>query len=283
MSAVTSTGTLMTLATTEETRTTIDALLSLGEDLLLGEDHEQTENEILQPIAPKRNLPNPTPFVSTIEQDDNETIEDQTDLKEKENKTQPQMEEKPKPKKGRLVVQNFQLAQNQKPERKFACVGCPMKFGSNKELGDHFKSTHPPLTCSDCNALFTMPCAFKKHKYKHYEYMFECDRCDKGFHFESKLKAHKRKHIADQGLACFHANCGKCFKCLSELNAHLKSHTGEIIQCEYCKYYNNDIRNVRAHTHIHLNVQSFSCSKCGNKFKWGSQKKRHIESGKCNP
>ena len=144
-----------------------------------------------------------------------------------------------------------------------------MKFGSNKELNEHFKLTHSPLTCSD--------------KYKHYEYMFECDRCERGFHFESELKAHKHKHIADQGLACFHANCGKHFKHSSELNAHLKNHTVKPIQCEYCKYSNKDIRNVCTHTCIHLDLQSFSCSKCGKKFKWGSQKKYHVDSGKCNP
>ena len=144
------------------------------------------------------------------------------------------------------------------------------------------QSTHPPLTCSDCHALFTMPCAFEKHKYKHYEYMYECDRCGKGFHFESKLAAHKQKHIVDQGLACFHAKCGKCFKRTSELNAHLKNHTGKPIKCEHCTYTNKDIRNVRAHKHIHFDVQSFVCPKCGKKFKWGSQKKCYVDSGKCN-
>ena len=60
--------------------------------------------------------------------------------------------------------------------------------------------------------------------------MYECDKCSKGFHFESELAAHKRKHITDQGLACFHANSGKRFKRSSELNAHLKNHTGKPIK-----------------------------------------------------
>ena len=112
--------------------------------------------------------------------------------------------------------------------------------------------------------------------------MYDCDRCGKGFHFESELAAYKWKHIADQGLACFHAKCGKCFKHTSELNAHLKNHTGKPIKCEHCTYMNKDIRNVRAHKRIHFDLQSFVCLKCGKKFKWGSQKKRHVDSGKCN-
>ena len=47
-------------------------------------------------------------------QDKNKGTEDQTDSnkKDEENKTQPKNEEKQKPKKGKLVVQNFQLAWN---------------------------------------------------------------------------------------------------------------------------------------------------------------------------
>ena len=168
-----------------------------------------------------------------------------------------------------------------KPALKFGCVGCSLKFNNNKEPNDHFRTAHPPLTCSDCKKLFTTPSAFKKHKYKHYEFMYECDKCNKGFHFESELAAHKRKHIADQGLACFLANYGKRFKHSSELNVHLKNHMGKPIKCDYCTYSNKDIRNVRAHARIHTYVQSFVCSKCGKKFKWGSQKKCHVDLGKC--
>ena len=66
--------TLMVPATSEETRTTIDALLSLGSDLQMGLDVEQMDNEILQPIAPGNILPDPTPMVSEINSDDTEIL-----------------------------------------------------------------------------------------------------------------------------------------------------------------------------------------------------------------
>ena len=84
--------------------------------------------------------------------------------------------------------------------------------------------------------------------------MYECETCSKGFHFESELSMHRRKHIADQGLVCFHAKCGKRFKRSSELMAHLKNHTGKPIKCDHCTYTNKDIRNVRAHARVHTDV-----------------------------
>ena len=43
----------------------------------------------------------------------------------------------------------------------------------------------------------------------------------------------------------------------SELNAHLKGHTGKPIKCEHCEYSNKDIRNVWAHARVHTDIQSF--------------------------
>ena len=46
-------------------------------------------------------------------------------------------------------------------------------------------------------------------------------------------------------------------------------------------YTNRDIRNVRAHARVHTDVKTFVCAKCGKRFKWGGQKKQHVDSGKC--
>ena len=204
----------MVAATREETKITIDALLTLRNDLSYGPDMEPTDNDLLQPIAPGNALPDPPPMISDTQSDDTEKLDELSPTNEDNDQEQitDKTERKKGKGKGQLVVQNFQFARNRRPKCRFSCVGCPQKFVNNRELNDHFKSSHPPLTCSDCKKLFLMPSAFEKHKYTHYEFMFECDKCSKGFHFESELSAHRGKHISDQGLVCFHANCGKRFK-----------------------------------------------------------------------
>ena len=217
--------TVLVPATKEEIRITTDALLSLGNDLNFGLEADPIDNDLLQPIAPRSTLPDPTPMVSEINSDDTEILDEHVAPDENNMPIVPTTkgtDVKQEKRKGQLVIQSFQLARNYKPKCKFSCVGCPQKFANNKELNDRFRSSHPLLTCSDCKKLFPTPSAFEKHKYTHYDFMYKCETCNKGFHFESELSAHRRKHIADQGLVCFHTKCGKRFKRSSELNAHLK-------------------------------------------------------------
>ena len=218
--------TVLVPATKDETKIAIEVLLSLGNDLSFGTEMDPINNELLQPIAPRNTLPDPTPMVSEINSDDTEILDESVARNTDNTPVVPSTKDtsdKPGKRKGKLVVQSFQLAQNHKPKCRFSCVGCPQKFATNRELNDHFRSSHPPLTCSDCKKLFSTPSAFEKHKYIHYEFMYECETCSKGFHFESELTMHQRKHSADQGLVCFHAKCGKRFKRNSELKAHLKT------------------------------------------------------------
>ena len=174
-SSTTNQTTILVPASKEETEVAIDALLSLGRDLNIGIDMEPDDNDLLQPIAPEKFLPNPSPMISEINSDDTEILEQPALPEEERQKTEAQTkksEPNPVNKKGQLVVRNYKLARIHRPKRKFSCVGCPQKFVNNKELNDHFKNSHPPVTCSDCKKLFSTPSAFEKHKYTHYEYMY---------------------------------------------------------------------------------------------------------------
>ena len=141
--------------------------------------------------------------------------------------------------------------------------------------------THPPVQCDMCKKTFDTPAAMVKHRYHHYEYMYECDHCSKGFHFESQLREHLRVHQAQGDWTCFRPKCGKRFKRESELNAHLIAHNKKEYKCDECAYFNTNPRNLRAHQRRHSNKKPFLCPKCGKGFKWVQQRKRHLEANNC--
>ena len=129
---------------------------------------------------------------------------------------------------------------------KFPCDKCRKIFGSQKEVNEHFRTSHAPVQCDTCEKTFNTPAAMVKHKYKHYDSMFECKHCGCLFHFKSQLREHLRVHHAEGNQTCFHLKCGKRFKRESELNAHLILHK-KMYKCDECAYSNSDPGNLRAH------------------------------------
>ena len=139
--------TVLVPATKDKTKIAIDALLLLGNDLSFGTEMDPTDNDLLQPIAPRNTLPDPTPMVSEINSDDTEILDEIVAPNTDNTSVVPSTKDtgdKQEKRKGKLVVQSFQLARNYKPKRRFSCVGCPQKFATNRELNDHYRSSHPP-------------------------------------------------------------------------------------------------------------------------------------------
>ena len=176
----------------------------------------------------------------------------------------------------------YKLKRKYVKARRFSCVGCNSSFSSQRELNEHFRASHPPVKCDTCEKSFDTPAAMLRHKYTHYEYMYECDVCSRGFQFASQLKEHKRVHQIQGDWVCFKPKCGKRFKRESELNAHLVSHNKKQFKCEECPYSNPDPRNLRAHKRRHSDELPFKCASCGEGFKWVQQRIRHVKSGKCH-
>ena len=193
----------------------------------------------------------------------------------------PANNEKPIPKKKVFKTVEYKLKRKYSKPRKFSCVKCVEKFETQKELNNHFHAAHPPVKCDLCQEHFDTPAAMLWHKYKHYDYMYECKICDKGFQFESQKREHMRLHQTQGDWVCFKPKCGKRFKRESKLNTHLFSHNKVLQKCEHCPYTNSDPRNLRVHMRKHSNMLSFKCSQCGKGFKWVQQHVRHLNSGKC--
>ena len=120
-----------------------------------------------------------------------------------------------------------------------------------------------------------------KHKYVHYEYMFECSHCVKGFHFQSQLREHLHVHQTQGDWTCFKLKFGKRFKHESKLNTHLISHNKKEYKCDQCAYSNTEPRNLRVHQQKHSDRKPFLCPWCGKGFKWVQQRCRHLDSNEC--
>ena len=105
--------TVLVPATKDETNIAIDALLSLGNDLNFGTEMDPTDNDLLQPIAPRNTLPDPSPMVAKVNSDDTEILDEigapYTDNTPVVPNTK-DIGDKQGKRKGKLVVQNFQLA-----------------------------------------------------------------------------------------------------------------------------------------------------------------------------
>ena len=132
-----------------------------------------------------------------------------------------------------------------------------------------------------CTKQFSCPNEMLKHKYKHYEIMFECSICEHGFTFESQYKAHKMKHRKSPGNPCI--KCKQWFMRSSKLTAHFVTHGKKYMYCKEpgCDYKNKDPRNVHAHATCHSDVLSFKCPNCGKGFKWCAQRKCHLDKKEC--
>ena len=270
-------GTITMAATAEETRTAIDVLLSLGTDLPVP-NTDLDENVALVPLAPQPH-------------DVNQPIEPTnalqpsiigTAVKIEDKGTPPKSPQSDAKKKKTFVTVEYKLKRKYvNTTRKFPCDKCHTIFNSQCEVNEYFRMTHLPVQCDMCEKTFDTPAAMVKHRYHHYEYMYECDHCGKGFHFESQLREHLWVHQAQGDWTCFRPKCGKRFKRESELNADLIAHNKKEYKCEECAYSNTDPRNLRAHQCRHSNKKPFLCSKCGKGFKWVQQRKRHLEAKSC--
>ena len=260
-------------ATQKETDEVINQLLNID---VHQEDNENDEYDV--PLAPNQI---PVQPAGTVPKTNNDAQATATDAEGNNIKLlllprvlgtaikieTPANNEKPNPKPKVFKTVEYKLKRKYSKPRKFSCVKCVEKFETEKEL-------------DLCQEHFDTPAAMLRHKYKHYNYMYKCKICSKGFQFESQKCEHMRVHQTQGDWVCFKPKCGKQFKRESELNMNLFSHNKVPQKCKHCPYTNSDPRNLLVHMQKHSNVLPFKCSQCGKGFKWVQQCVRHLNSGK---
>ena len=170
-------------------------------------------------------------------------------------------------------------------KRKFTCIQCKVVKYSLQELNHHFRSTHQPLICQDCNKSFATPSGLHKHSYVHQATPFKCDKCEKSYPFQSQLSSHLLTHTNVLEYHCNHDGCGKDFKRKNEYEKHSEVHKGIVHKCHHanCGYQNFDVRNLMAHLKVHTpEVKTYTCKYCKETFLHYNQRTRHIEDNKCS-
>ena len=79
-------------------------------------------------------------------------------------------------------------------ENKYKCPTCPKTWNTRGKMCEHYRNSHPPLPCTDCNMTFTSPLSLAQHSYKHKERPYECEVCGEKFAFNSELSQHSPVH-----------------------------------------------------------------------------------------
>ncbi|XP_073467919.1 uncharacterized protein [Aquarana catesbeiana] len=109
------------------------------------------------------------------------------------------------------------------------------------------------------------------------EKSFSCTECGKCFHFKSNLNEHIRSHTGEKPYSC--PECGKSFSAKSSLYKHQRSHTGEKpYSCPECGKCFSDNSSFNRHQRSHTGEKPYSCPECGKCFSDKSHLYKHQRS-----
>ena len=185
--------------------------------------------------------------------------------------------------KGVLSIKTHGIKKSKK-DRTFSCKECNYRSDCIKLLNEHHIEEHDPVPCAECDHVSSTPSSHARHVYKHKHRDLVCEVCNQAFAFKSELKAHKYSHRTERSFECMASKCNKTFKSDSELQKHVKIHEGNYWYCDCCNYKTPDIRNLQKHMVNHTGKLPHVCARCGKRFKWYEQLKRHYNNKKeCPP
>ena len=178
--------------------------------------------------------------------------------------------------KGKFSTRSYALKKT-KRKRKYGCKLCDKILDSSHQLTAHHRETHSILYCNECNKAFNNPTSLVRHSYQHKKPRFHC-ACGKSFAFSSQLQSHSAVHRRHATHHCIYPGCVKSFKHKGDLKRHASEHFDSAHECPDCNYKHHDIRNLESHRLTHTDIEKYICQKCGQKFKFNTQLRRHLKT-----
>lgn len=104
---------------------------------------------------------------------------------------------------------------------------------------------------------------------------FGCLQCGKSFRCFSQLEIHQRSHTGEKPFRC--TLCGKRYAQKGHLYTHQRTHTGEKpYQCPICGKGFIQKCTLDMHQRTHTGEKPFVCIKCGKGFTKNCNLKKHL-------
>ncbi|XP_026728759.1 zinc finger protein 665-like [Trichoplusia ni] len=169
-------------------------------------------------------------------------------------------------------------------DRRFHCRDCPKSFTQHSSLQGHREAYHKDYkvetTCHVCGKHIQGRSKYYKHLRIHRPKSVQCEICKKMFKCRTNLNTHMKRHSGVRSYIC--EICPANFFTLGELCNHRRRvhQKAKKYHCDICEYSSYTEASLKTHKARHT-LSNVACLTCGmfleNAEKLEIHQKRHVE------